>query len=110
MSLRAALDGLAQGLELALVSVRKLIDESDPDEWVGQEHSPLGRRRHCELARGGAFPSARRVHGHWLVRRKDLDAFIESHARPSSEKASDAEDIAAELAFRAPTKGGRKRP
>lgn len=102
MNRRAALEGLASGLELALTSVRHLLGGSDPDDWVDQTQSPLGRRTHCELARRGELGGARKVSGKWLVRRRDLDAYIERAGVASSE--SDAEV----LAFRA-AKRGRKR-
>lgn len=102
MSRRAALEGLAQGLELALVNVRKLLSDPDPEEWVDPESSPLGRRRHNELARAGAFASARKVDGHWQVRRADIDAYIESQPAPArdEEAASEAAEIAEVLAYR----------
>lgn len=79
MSRRAAIEQLAHGLELALNGVKRLLDEPDPDEWVDQNASPLGRRRHCELARRGELDGARKVKGHWLVPRRSVDAFIEAH-------------------------------
>lgn len=51
-------------------------------EYYTQEDSPLGRRRHCRLARTGAL-KARRVGRDWLVRRGDVEAYLESHGRPS---------------------------
>ncbi len=109
MSRRAALDGLAQGLELALVSVRALLSEPDPDDWVDQDASPIGRRRHCELARSGKFPSARKVNGHWLVRRREIDGFVEGHAVTSNSEKSEADEIAEVLAFSAPDRKRRKK-
>jgi hypothetical protein len=109
VSRRAALDGLAQGLEMALVSVRRLLEEADPDDWVDQEQSPIGRRRHCELSRTGKFPSARKVNGHWLVRRRELDAFVEGHAMASSSEKSEADEMAEVLAFSAPDRKRRKK-
>lgn len=44
-------------------------------EWVDQNDSPLGRRRHLDLVRTGVLPGkkdGRRV----LVRRADLDAYL----------------------------------
>jgi excisionase family DNA binding protein len=50
----------------------------DGDEWIDQAHSPLGRRTHCMLVRTGELPGVR-LHRRVLVRRRDLDAYIESH-------------------------------
>lgn len=48
---------------------------SSGEAWIDQHGSPLGRRRHCELARSGAFP-ARCVGRRWLARPADVDAYI----------------------------------
>lgn len=92
MTRRAALDSLAQGLELALVGVRKLLSEPDPEDWVSQKNSPLGRRRHCELARAQVFKSARKVDGLWQVRRHEIDAYIERHPSATTKAAEEAQD------------------
>jgi excisionase family DNA binding protein len=47
-------------------------------ELVDQNASPLGRRRHLELVRAGKLPAVRdgrRV----LVRRADIDTYLEEH-------------------------------
>lgn len=51
-------------------------------EYYSQDNSPLGRKRHCRLARSGAL-KARRVGREWLVKRGDVEAYLESHGRPS---------------------------
>lgn len=103
MTRAAALRTLATGLELALRGVRELLEAPDPDEWVEQERSPLGQRRHCELARDGKFPSARKRDGHWYVRRRELDAYIEGGTPPEPrESDSEAAEMAEILGFRAP--------
>jgi excisionase family DNA binding protein len=85
--------------------VRECFRERDArDEWVDQDASPLGRRRHLALARRGDLPAVkdgRRV----LVKRGDLDSYLHEHPvrnapnnslrRP--EEASRASAIAAEL-------------
>jgi len=71
--------------------------ESDisPADWVDQIRSPLGKRAHLDAARRGDFPS-RRVGKRVLVRRRDLDAFIERHPTamraPARPTANDGED------------------
>lgn len=112
MTRRAALDGLAHGLELALASVRSLLDEPDPDEWIGQAESPLGTRRHRELARAGKLPGARKVGTQWLVRRREVDAYIENTGTTPTATAEEAtaEESAEILSFRAPRRGRRKQP
>lgn len=70
-------------------------------EWVDQNASPLGHRRHLELVRRGALAASRsgkRV----LVRRSDLDAYLAEHATatvqvdeaPENEAAAAAELLA----------------
>jgi hypothetical protein len=51
------------------------------DDWIDQAHSPLGRRMHCRLVRTGALPGVS-VHRRVLVRRRDLDAYIEARRPP----------------------------
>ncbi len=77
------------------------------EDWVDQHRSPFGRRRHCELARRGAFP-AYPVGRQWLVRRSDLDAYIQAHdasqrlaprdTRPANDAAPDEDADPAVLA------------
>jgi hypothetical protein len=64
------------------------------DDWIDQIHSPLGRRTHCALVRRGTVPGVR-LHRRVLIRRRDLDKYIESHrAAP----ADDCDELAAALA------------
>jgi len=68
---------LSDGLASVVEQLRALA-ASKPEDWVDQVRSPLGSRMHCRLVREGELKGskvARRV----LVRRRDLDAFIESH-------------------------------
>lgn len=95
-TIAAGVDELVEA-RLALVSAK--------EEWVDQKHSPLGKRRHLELARTGKLPSkkdGRRV----LVRRDDLNAYLEKHAisRGAREEDEDLDDVAAAIA-----RGGRRR-
>lgn len=95
---------LAMGLELALSGVKELLDASDPDDWVDQKSSPLGRRRHCAAVRRGELPG-RKVNGQVLVRRRDLDEYIDRHrtAIPAeTEGAAEAAEAEEILNFTAP--------
>lgn len=106
MSRAAALHSLAHGLELALAGVRQLIDAPDPEEWIDQVASPLGRRRHCELCRHGVLAGARKVQGQWLVKRKELDAFIDGQG--GAVEGGAAEEVAI-LAFKSPVRKAVRR-
>lgn len=67
---------------------------ANANDWVEQKHSPLGRRKHLQLAREGAFPSQK--HGkRVLVRRADLNAYIEKHgiARGEQSETEEVDDI-----------------
>lgn len=60
----------------ALLTEAALAERGAANDWVDQRSSPLGRRRHLELARSGVLPS--RKHGSKvLVRRDDLNDYIE---------------------------------
>ncbi len=45
-------------------------------DYYDQTTSPLGRRRHNELARSGKIP-ATKLHGRWMIRKDDLREYIE---------------------------------
>lgn len=49
-------------------------------EWVDQNESPLGKRRHLELVRRGRLPGVR-LGKRILVRRSDLEAYLAAHTR-----------------------------
>ncbi len=64
-------------------------------EWLDQNASPLGHRRHLELVRRGALAASRsgkRV----LVRRSDIDAYLAEHttATPSVDVSTENEAVA----------------
>lgn len=106
MSRTSALRGLATGLDLALRSIQQLLEAPDPDEWVDQTTSPLGRRAHCAAVRRGDL-RAHKVKGKVLVRRQDLDAYIEKHGVKVARKPvslTEEEEIAQVLSFRAPAR------
>ncbi|WP_437731278.1 helix-turn-helix domain-containing protein [Sorangium sp. So ce1335] len=86
-AIAAIFDGVRQ-----LVKAELQAAKGDGDPWVSQEDSPLGRREHCKLARIGAFP-AWKVGKRWLVRRSELDTYIEAHgAKPKPPEAVPADD------------------
>ena len=63
------------------------------NEWVDQKHSPLGKARHLRLARAGTLPS-RKVGHLVLVRREDLNAYLEREGfRPA--KATPEDEVVA---------------
>jgi excisionase family DNA binding protein len=72
MAARALIDAIER-------FVRECFRERDArDEWVDQERSPLGRRRHLALVRRGELPAVKdgkRV----LVKRCDLDTYLREH-------------------------------
>ncbi|CAN5518929.1 hypothetical protein BH09MYX1_BH09MYX1_00860 [soil metagenome] len=73
--------------------------DHDHDEWVSQDDSPLGRFSHLRAVRSGKL-SGRRVGKKVLVRRSDLDAYIESaEHRPKvvQLRPSTTSDLRAEL-------------
>lgn len=49
------------------------------DDWIDQDHSPLGKWRHLKLVREGTIPghkSGKKI----LIRREDLDEYLRKHA------------------------------
>lgn len=70
--------------------------ETNGAEWVDQNTSPLGRRRHLDLVRRGVLigtKDRRRV----LVRRSDIDAYLVQHPSVQTKKGETAEDVLAEF-------------
>lgn len=68
--------------------LRGATSAEEGDGWIDQACSPLGRRLHCALARAGTLP-ARKMGRRWLVRRADLDAYIEEHGRAAARTAAE---------------------
>ena len=92
---------------------RALKDElragTDPD-WIDQNISPLGNRRHCGAARrrisegaGGAEQVGRR----WLLTRAAIDEELARGRRKRPEAEADVLDLAAELGLKL-VPGGRR--
>ena len=113
---KAALKAFADGLETILASVTALLDGKDPNEWVDQARSPLGRRRHCRLVREGEIKGSK-IAGRVFVRRADLDAYIESHVvtpKLPAKGTEESEQAAAEAALRraqeAPSRRRKAKP
>ncbi len=48
------------------------------DDWVGARTSGLGRRTFLRLVRDGALPASKRGKA-YVVRRSDVDAYLERH-------------------------------
>lgn len=65
---------------------------ASPDDWISQLTSPLGRELHCRLVRDGALPGVR-VHRRVLVRRRDLDQYIETHRAEPIEQDDEAVEL-----------------
>lgn len=101
MNLHAQLAELYRGL----ASTHGRLAASAADEYVDQHHSPLGSRLHCRLVRTGELPgfkAGRRI----LVRRGDIDSYLEKHRVAPSEPAGGADEEALLLSMLAKV-GGR---
>ncbi len=87
------------------IKLHSLIDEivdalesTAAPEWIDQKSSPLGRRRHLELARSGVLKSTKDA-GRVLIRRTDIDRYLEKKTVIRvDEKADEAREIARVLA------------
>jgi hypothetical protein len=80
--------------------IDKLIDAiestSSMSEWVDQKTSPLGRRRHLELARRGTLRSSKDA-GRVLIRRADIEAYLAKKAVIRVDESADEEREAARI-------------
>lgn len=95
---RQIADGVAEMIEA------KIAAGVAAGEWVDQDHSPLGKRAHLELAREGRLRS-RKVKRQVLIRRDELNAFIEKEglARGDHEPEDDVDAIVDTI-----TRGGKR--
>ncbi len=75
-------------------------------EWIDQDASPLGRRRHLDLVRSRVLPGVREGRK-VLVRRRDVEAYLEKRAAtPVVEDDEDVEGLMNAVTKRAA--GGRR--
>ena len=63
-------------------------------DWVDQDASPLGRDRHLRLVRRGVLPATKDGNRR-LVRRVDLDAYLEAHPIRTDVPAGEEDDVQA---------------
>lgn len=61
-------------------------------EWIDQDTSPLGKSTHLALARSGKVES-RKVHRRVLIKRADLNRYIEERAEKRGDNRHDDEDV-----------------
>jgi hypothetical protein len=61
-------------------------------EWIDQSKSPLGRRRHRDLARLGKLPS-KKLGKRILIRRSDINAFLDREALSRGDTIKDTDDV-----------------
>jgi len=61
-------------------------------EWIDQDTSPLGKSAHLTLARSGKVES-RKVHRRVLIRRVDLNRYIEQRAEARGTNRHEDEDV-----------------
>jgi len=107
-----AIETIEAGLTMMLAGLKQL---RTGDEWVDQDHSPLGKRGHLRAVRDGKLAGHRPEGSRLvLVRREDLDRYLSTHrvrAKRIDEKTEaedDDFDMSAALAFRAPPRRKRK--
>ena len=79
-------------------------------EWVSQNESPLGNRRHRELVRAGVFPRAKRDGKRVLIHRADIAKYLDEHPALTREQETgegSADKRAAERLGLVPVRGRR---
>jgi excisionase family DNA binding protein len=77
--------------------VREELQAFEPDEWLDQTMVPIARKTYLRLVREGKL-EGRKVGKRVLVRRRDLEAFIEAHRSELPRQGNGIEDIDAQLA------------
>lgn len=68
-------------------------------DWIDQTRSPLGKRKHMALCKTGKFPSAKKVGKKWLVRRAEIDGYIEGN-QPQTDDPDEIDRIMTKLGFK----------
>lgn len=76
-------------------------------EWIDQKRSPLGKRRHLELARSGRIPH-RKIGRLVLIRREDINAYLEREGIMRGKPVTDDEDVV-DVIERVTAASGRRR-
>ena len=88
---------------------KALAAADDRTEWLDQHSSPLGKRKHLQLCRDGEL-KARAVGKLRLVRREDLDTYLDAHPQrvrePELVATTPAGDMVAEM--RSAARRGRR--
>lgn len=96
-TLRSRIEAAAVRFADEIVSAIEI--HSGGTEWVDQHESPLGKRRHLEAVRRGDLKGrkeGRRV----LVRRAEVDAYLERNAVATKTDTEDADDVLREMGLR----------
>ncbi|MBX3205150.1 MAG: hypothetical protein KF764_08770 [Labilithrix sp.] len=96
---------VAEGNRLIIEAT--LEERVSPDDWYTQHSSPLKKRRYLELARTGKIPS-RKDGTSVLVRRADLDAYIEREGLARGGRALESESVEDVVAGILRVGGGRR--
>lgn len=99
---------IREGVIVCAACGREPIARARVPEYYDQHDSPLGRRRHVELARAGKFPSTkegRRI----LVLRSDMQKYLEREGLTRGRSADDeGVDDVMERITKGKGKGGRR--
>lgn len=71
----------------------------EPDTWVDQTSSPLGRRAHCRACKAGEIEGAHKLGKRWLARRSAVDSYVVKYGivpgtagEPEEEPAADPDE------------------
>ena len=81
---RLAAFGLVRALETYIIELLTARGAFDSDQWIDQDHSPLGRWKHRQLVRDGKI-DGHKVGKQFFVRRDVMNAFIERHGAGGTE-------------------------
>ncbi len=96
-TLRSRVEAAAIRFADEIVSAIEL--HTGSSEWVDQNDSPLGKRRHMALVRSGEL-KGRKDGRKVLVKRSELDAYIERNAITTAGSTDEADGVLAEMGLR----------
>lgn len=73
------MSALRNKLHAIVDELASVLEQGAGDDWIDQNHSPLGKQKHLSLAKSGKLPASKEGK-QVLIRRSAIDAYLAKHA------------------------------